>query len=445
MNPGKIVDPFRLDEDLKLGADYNPRRPSVKFAYQEDGGDFAHAALRCVGVGKCREPDGVDVMCPSFMVTHDEKDTTRGRARALFEMARGGIIQEGWRSDAVRETLDLCLACKGCKRDCPVNVDMATYKAEFMAHYYEGRLRPRAAYSMGLIYWWSRAASTAPWLANAALQAPGLSTAIKAAGGIARGRRFPRYAARPFRRAFRRRQPGNGSGDEIILFPDTFTNFFEPEIALAAVDVLERLGYRVRIPPRSLCCGRPLYASGMLKRAQGLLEEILETLGPEAEAGTPVVGLEPACVATFRDELINLFPKDPRARALADRTVMLGEFLVQERVALPAMPGRALVHFHCNHHAVLDPEADRELLGGIGLEVDVPDSGCCGMAGSFGFEAEHYDLSMKCAERVLLPAVRAAADDELLLSDGFSCREQIAQATDRRPLHLAQVLQRALA
>lgn len=441
MNPGKIVDPYPITSNLRLGGDYRPPQVETHFAYPDDDGNISRAFQRCVGIGKCRQWDG-GVMCPSFMATHDEKDTTRGRARALFEMIHGGIINDGWKSEAVRETLDLCLACKGCKRDCPVNVDMATYKAEFMAHYYQGRLRPRAAYSMGLIYWWSRLAGMMPKLANLTLHAPGLSTLAKAAGGIARERQLPSYADKTFRHAFRHRAARNDGAREVILFPDTFTNFFHPEIGIAAVETLERLGYRVRIPPRILCCGRPLYAQGMLRQARRLLTQILDTLGSAAAAGVPVIGLEPSCVAVFRDELVNLFPNDPRAQALAKRAMMLGEFLAQENADLPSLPGRAIVHFHCNHHAILNPQADVTVLSRLGLDLNVLDSGCCGMAGSFGFEAEHYDISMKCAERVLLPAVRKVADDDLIITDGFSCREQVFQGTGRRPLHLAQVLQR---
>lgn len=443
MNPGKIVDPYPVDADIRIGPRYRPPELETHFGFPEDGGSFARAALRCVGVGKCRRHDG-GVMCPSYMATREEEHSTRGRARALFEMLHGGIIDKGWKSDEVREALDLCLACKGCKRDCPVNVDMATYKAEFMAHHYEGRLRPRSAYSMGLIYWWSRLASLAPSLANFALRAPGLSAVIKAAGGIHQKRSFPPYAKETFRAWFARRGTRNAGRPEVILFPDTFNNFFRPETAQAAVEVLEGLGYQVRIPPRILCCGRPLYAEGMLDRAKRLLREIMDVLGPEAAAGTPIVGLEPACVATFRDELTNLFPKDQRAQDLARQTLILSEFLAREDIDLPQLRRKATVHFHCNHHAILKPEAQKSILEDMGLEFEVLDSGCCGMAGSFGFEKEHFDVSMKCGERVLLPAVRAAGKDVLIIADGFSCREQIAQSTGRQALHLSEVLRMAM-
>jgi Fe-S oxidoreductase len=274
------------------------------------------------------------------------------------------------------------------------------------------------------------------------LQGPGLSAAIKAAGGIAQERRFPAYANPTFRHWFERRDAGHGK--RVILFPDTFTNFFHPRVGAAAVEVLEAAGYEVQIPPRPLCCGRPLYAEGMLGRAKRLLRQIMDTLGPMTEDGTPVVGLEPACMATFKDELINLFPDDPRAKRLAKQSQMLSEFLAAQEVALPPLHRNAVVHFHCNHHAVLEPEAEKEVLRAMGLDFQVLNSGCCGMAGSFGFQKECYEISIKCGERVLLPAVRNAARDTLIISDGFSCREQIAQTTDRQALHLAQVMQMAL-
>jgi len=446
MNPGKVVDPYPLDANLRLNV--REHRPDIEtwFKYPDDGGSFSRAVLRCVGVGKCRRTSG-GVMCPSFMATREEEHTTRGRSRTLFEMLHHeGPIEEGWHSEAVREALDLCLACKGCKGDCPVNVDMATYKAEFMAHHYKGRLRPRTAYSMGLIYWWSRMASRVPRLANFVLHTPGLGALAKAAGGIARERSMPRYARQTFRDWFARHEPANPDGPPVILFPDTFNNFFSTAPAIAAVEVLEDAGFNVRLPRRVLCCGRPLYDEGFIGLARHLLKQVMDTLGPETEDGTPVVGLEPACVSAFRDELVNLFPDDPRAGRLAQQTMLLGEFLGAHGYAPRRLDGRqAVQHFHCHHHALLDKEPDSNLLKAAGIDTTVLDSGCCGLAGSFGFEAgEHYDLSMKCGERVLFPAARDAARATLLVTDGFSCREQIKHGTGRQALHLAEVLQLAL-
>jgi Fe-S oxidoreductase len=339
-------------------------------------------------------------------------------------------------------------------QECPVNVDMATYKAEFLSHYYEGRLRPRSAYAMGLIPVWARlAATTNPMLANAVTQTPLLRGLAKAAAGIAPDRRIPLFAGETFKAWFSKRTGGSGVGpslDEsstVLLWPDTFSNYFHPEIAIAAVEVLEAAGFRVRVPRQTLCCGRPLYDYGMLATARRWLLQIMETLRPEIEAGIPIVGLEPSCVAVFRDELPSLFPNDPLARKLSRQSLLLSEFLDQYApdFQLPALHRKALVQGHCHQQAVMGMGSEESVLKRLGLEVTVLDSGCCGMAGSFGFEAgDHYAVSMKAGERALLPAVRAAEKECLIIADGFSCRTQIEQGTDRRALHLAEVLHLAL-
>ena len=385
-------------------------------------------------------------MCPSFQVTREEKDSTRGRARLLFEMLEGNPLRDGWHDDAVHDALDLCLACKGCKSDCPVNVDMATYKAEFYAHYYRNRLRPRAAYAMGLIYWWAGLAEKAPWLANFAGQAPVLSGLLKRAAGVSQKRRMPKFASQTFRRWYAGRTPRNTGSPRVILFPDTFNNNFFPGAEKAGLDVLERLGFDVVVPGRSLCCGRPLYDFGMLGLAKYLLRQVLDTLRPLIRDGVPMVVLEPSCLATFRDELINLFPHDQDARRLSQHTYLLSEF-IQDFAGdypLPKLNRTALVHGHCHHKAIAGMDDETAVLERLGIDIQMPDTGCCGMAGSFGFEAEHYDVSVAVGERVLLPAVRKAASDTIVIANGFSCREQIEQTTDRRAMHLAQVLQQAL-
>ena len=446
MNPGKIVDPYRIDENLRMGAYYDPPQPRTWFRFPDDDGSFARATARCVGVGDCRRLDG-GTMCPSFMVTREEKDSTRGRAHLLFEMLQGDPLHDGWKDESVREALDLCLACKGCRGDCPVNVDMATYKAEVLSHYYERRLRPRSAYAMGLIYWWARLASRAPALANFMTHAPLLSTLAKAAGGIAQERTLPSFASQTFRSWFQQRTARNEGGPPVILFPDTFNNHFFPGTAKAAVDVLEAAGFDVRIPPRILCCGRPLYDWGMLGTASRLLRQMLDTLHPWIAEGVPMVVLEPSCFATFRDELINLLPGDHDALRLSEQTFLLGEFL--DKFAKdwepPQVHAKALLHAHCHQKSLVGMHAAEVMLDRMGIDYEAPDTGCCGMAGAFGFEAAHYDVAIKAGERVLLPAVRNAEHDEYVITDGFSCREQIAQTTDRRALHLAEVLQMAIA
>lgn len=444
LNPGKVVRPYRLDENLRLGESYRPPALETHFRFPEDG-SFAEATLRCSGIGECRRMSG-GTMCPSFMVTREEMHSTRGRARMLFEMLQGDPLKDGWRDRHVKEALDLCLACKGCKGDCPVKVDIATYKAEFLAHYYAGRLRPAHAYTIGLVYWWARLASLAPWAANFLARAPVLGRAAKLAGGIATERQLPAFASATFRRWFAARRPRNLDRPRVLLWPDCFNNHFTPPVGEAAVETLEAAGFQVTIPQRSLCCGRPLHDYGFLDLAKRLLRQVLEALGPEIEAGIPLVGLEPSCVAVFRDELVNFFPDDPRARRLSRQSYLLGEFLAKHarQFQPPRLARRALVHGHCHHKAIVGFEGDKDILGRLGLDCRYLEAGCCGMAGAFGFERGHYSLSMQVGERVLLPAVRAEAKESLVVADGFSCREQIAQSTDRHALHLAQVIQMAL-
>jgi FAD/FMN-containing dehydrogenase/Fe-S oxidoreductase len=445
MNPGKVVDAYRIDENLRLGTSYRPRQLQTHFKFPDDQGSFARATLRCVGVGKCRRMEG-GTMCPSFMVTREEEHSTRGRTHLLFEMLQGNPIKNGWRDEHVKEALDLCLACKGCKGDCPVHVDVATYKAEFLSHYYQGRLRPITAYSMGLIYWWARFGSLMPGVANFFSQTPLLRNVAKAIAGIAPERRIPVFAPQTFKQWFRQREPRNEGSPRVILWADTFNNHFHPEAAQAAVEVLEAVGYQVEVPERSLCCGRPLYDFGMLDTAKRLLRQVLDTLRPQIAAGIPLVGLEPSCVAVFRDELRNLFPGDADARRLSQQSFLLSEFLEKQvqNYQFPPLQRKAIVQGHCHHKAIMKMRDEQAVLAKLGLDVEVLDSGCCGMAGSFGFEKDHYDVSIKVGERVLLPAVRDAAEDTLIIADGFSCREQIAQTTDRRALHLAQVIQMAM-
>jgi len=459
MNPGKVVRPYHPTENLRLGGDFRPWSPETHFNFPEDEGRMDRAAMRCVGVGKCRRMDG-GTMCPSFMVTREEEHSTRGRARLLFEMFEGKAIPASWNNEAVKESLDLCLACKGCKGDCPVNVDMATYKAEFLSHYYARKLRPVAAYSMGWIYWWAGLAQIAPAVANALMSLP----IFKTLGGVAKQRSMPRFAKATFVEQFRRRGVGGGEwgvGDSaattttpnsllptprkrVLLWPDTFNNHFHPATANAAADVLEAAGYEVIIPRKRLCCGRPLYDWGFLRMAKTLLRETMEALKPELDAGIPIVGLEPSCVSVFRDELPNLFPRHDDAKRLSKAVKTLPEFLLEENVDLPKLSGKALVQSHCHHKAILHFDDEEKVLKKLGLDVDHPDAGCCGMAGAFGFEPDRYELSMRVGERVLLPAVREASPDTIIVADGFSCREQIAQGTNREALHLAQVLQMAM-
>jgi FAD/FMN-containing dehydrogenase/Fe-S oxidoreductase len=445
LNPGKIVRPYHLDENLRLGPGYRELRPPTFFRFAEDGGSFGRAAARCVGVGECRRDQG-GVMCPSYRVTREEKHSTRGRAHLLFEMMQGDPLRGGWREREVLDALELCLACKGCKSDCPVNVDMATYKAEFLAHHYAGRLRPRHAYTMGLVMVWTRLGALAPHLANFLSHAPGLAQLAKLAAGIAPRREVPRLAPYTFRRWFEARAPVNRGARPVLLFVDTFSEHFHPETAIATVEALEAAGYAVELPRRPVCCGRPLYDFGMLRRARRQLEEILDVLSPRVDAGVPVVGIEPSCVAVLRDELLGLLPDDPRAPRLARATRTLSELAEEEKEAfpLPRLAARAVLQGHCHHHAVMGLDPELAVLRRMGLELEHPDTGCCGMAGSFGFErGEPYAVSVAAGEHGILRAVRRVPRSTLVLADGFSCREQIAQGTDRRGLHLAEVMKLA--
>jgi FAD/FMN-containing dehydrogenase/Fe-S oxidoreductase len=493
MNPGKLIEPNKLDANLRYGAGYAPWEPLTRFQFPEDRGSLANASSRCVGVGKCRREEG-GVMCPSYRATHEEEHSTRGRAHLLWEMTQGEVIRDGWRSQEVKESLDLCLACKGCKSDCPVGVDVAKYKAEFLSHYYEGRLRPRNAYAFGNIDLWARIASNAPGLVNLTTQLPFLRDIAKKLAGIPSQRAIPAFAPETFKSWFRTRGDGrirpsreaqraswesaseapwqraweaqelpeapwksgasaprkgrqsDGALAPVLLWADTFNNYFHPQTARAAVEVLEAAGYRVIVPQANLCCGRPLYDFGMLDRAESLLLEILDQLEPEIEAGIPVVGLEPSCVAVFRDELINLFPHDARAQALSRQTFLLSEFLENNssQAPLPQLSRKALLHGHCHHKSIMKMTAEESLLHRLGIDFQSPAPGCCGMAGSFGFEPDKYEISQAIGELELLPAVRQAPADWLIIADGFSCREQIAQGTNRHAMHLAEVLQMAL-
>ena len=445
MNPGKVVEPYRLDENLRLGAGYRPWEPTTHFQYPDDDGSLAHATLRCVGVGKCRNYEG-GVMCPSFRVTREEEHSTRGRAHLLWEMTKRDAIQDGWRDQHVKDSLDLCLSCKGCKSDCPVGVDVATYKAEFLSHYYENRLQTRSAYAFGNIDIWARIASHAPTMVNLVTQSPILRDIAKRVAGMPPQRSIPVFAAQTFRAWFERRECMNPDGDRVLLWPDTFNNYFHPETAKAAVDVLEHCGFQVQLPKDILCCGRPLYDFGMLDRAKRLLLRILKVLAEEISAGIPVVVLEPSCAAVFRDEMLNLFPKNELAQRLSEQTFLLSEFLRRkgDRFRLPKLDRKAIMHGHCHHKSIMKITDEEEVLRVLGIDFETPAPGCCGMAGSFGFEREKYDTSIAIGELELLPAVRQAPEDYLIIADGFSCREQIAQCTGRHALHLAEVIQMGL-
>ena len=449
MNPGKLIDPHQPHEDLRLGADYNPWQPKTHFAFAEDNGSLASATLRCVGVGACRKTDA-GVMCPSFMATGEELHSTRGRAHLLWELMQGEVLPNQWKNRQVKESLDLCLSCKACKSECPVSVDMATYKAEFLSHHYEGESRPLFHYAFGRIDRFARLASFAPSLVNAINDAPLLSPLIKRILHIHPKRSFPRFSkpftpdrrlARDPRRRRDRRNPLPATAPGVFLWADTFNNYFHPSAMRAAHQVLTSAGFRVELPRQHLCCGRPLYDFGLLDTAKDYLLKILKVLAPQLHAGTPIVVLEPSCASVFRDELTNLLPNHPLAIRLREQTFLLSEFLVKHAPEYrpPQLDQKMIVHGHCHHRATMGMHDEMQLLRATGAQVQLLDSGCCGMAGPFGFEEDKYTVSQTLGERVLLPAVRDNPK-AVIVSDGFSCAEQITQNTSARPMHLAEVL-----
>ncbi|MFF6876858.1 FAD-binding and (Fe-S)-binding domain-containing protein [Streptomyces sp. NPDC012474] len=473
LNPGMLVRPAPLDSGLRFSV--LPREPvDVAFGYPADGGDFPAAVRRCVGVAKCRTTSvsGSGVMCPSFRATGEEEHSTRGRARLLHEMLAGEVVTDGWRSEEVRDALDLCLSCKGCRSDCPVGVDMATYKAEFLHHHYAGRRRPAAHHTMGRLPVWLRAVARTrtAWLVNAFARVRPLARAAKRLGGIAPEREIPRLASRTFSRWWEQRR-GSAQGDLVVLWPDTFTEHLSPAVGQAAVRVLEAAGLRVALPPTvhlakppvgdgrtvaldplsllrgrgRVCCGLTYVSTGQLDRARAVMRRTLDLMEPVLETDAPVVVLEPSCAAALRTDVPELLHDDPRAARLAAKVLTFAETLERHapgwtppRVARP-VAGQT----HCHQHAVLGDAADRRLREGARLTGELS-GGCCGLAGNFGFEKGHYEVSAACAEEQLLPSVRDAPDGAVVLADGFSCRTQLQQLAGVRGRHLAEVLAEAL-
>ena len=453
MNPGKLVDAlgevYRVDQNLRQGPDYRPVTLATRLTFASDIGDgFTRASERCIGMGKCRSSEGA-TMCPSYRATREERYSTRGRARMLAEMLRGEVITDGWQSEDVKDALEWCLACKGCRSDCPTHTDMASYKAEFLSHYYESHPLPMRAHSMGRIGEWAPLAAKIPTLVNALTRSPLFSNWAKKSGGMAPQRALPQFAPRTFRAQFDasqrgRRDPSRASGmrrgDPVLLFPDTFSNHFRPRSALSAARVLEASGARVSLPREQLCCGRPYYDFGMLDKAKTALEKIVASLAREIESGTPIVVLEPGCLSVFRDELTKLLPDNARAAQLSKQAVSLGEALEARQWKPKNIGGHALLHGHCHQKALGGTRADVKLLEAAGIETDAPDMGCCGMAGSFGFRPETYEASVKIANMSLLPKVKGTTAGTLIVANGFSCREQIEGLGNRETLHLADVL-----
>ncbi|RKP46158.1 FAD-binding and (Fe-S)-binding domain-containing protein [Pararobbsia silviterrae] len=445
LNPGKVVDPYRADENLRLGPAYKPVQLTTKLAFASREGDGLQRAVeRCIGMGKCRALDG-GTMCPSFRATREERDSTRGRAHLFWEMLQGEVITDGWRSHEVKHALDTCLACKGCKSDCPTHTDMASYKAEFLAHYYETHRRPRQAAWLGRIGQWAPVVSRVPMLASL-LTAPPFARFGKWVAGVAPQRALPSFAKQTFRKrmAKRRDLPVPGRAGKVMLWVDTFNEHFSPDIAIAAYETLTRIGYDVVLPRKHLCCGRPLYDYGLLDEARAMLGAVLDALGDEIDQGVPLVGLEPGCLSVFKDELLKQWPGDARASALSKQTYLFSDFVSRAAFEWPVLDADVVVHGHCHQKALFGMAGETALLDKLGVRWSVLDTGCCGMAGSFGFNPEHYAMSMRIAEDALLPQIRRAREDTIVVTNGFSCREQIEHGAGRRVMHIAELARHAL-
>jgi FAD/FMN-containing dehydrogenase/Fe-S oxidoreductase len=448
LNPGVIVRPRPVDADLRL-ASTPLSRDQAGLRYLDDEGRFSTAVHRCIGVGKCRVvPEAREigtavasgVMCPSFRATKDEKDSTRGRARVLQEMANGSL-PAGWRSGEVAEALDLCLSCKACSAECPMGVDMASYKAEVLYQRYRRRLRPAAHYSLGWLPVWARVASRTPALVNRALSGP-LGPTAKRIAGVDRRRPLPAFATRTFRQWFSGHH--GAAGSPVLLWVDTFTNHFVPQVGIAAVALLEAAGFRVTIPERPLCCGLTWFSTGQLGTARKKLARSIAALQDAARAGVPIVGLEPSCTALFRGDAAELLGRTPAVTAVAESMRTLAELLTTaDGWKPPTLAGAAaIVQPHCHHRAVLGYTADLALLARAGVDVRLVD-GCCGLAGNFGAERGHYDLSVAVANNALLPALASAAPESVVLTDGFSCRTQVDHLAGRHSMHLAELFANA--
>jgi Fe-S oxidoreductase len=490
------------------------------FVFAADGGSFEHATERCVGVGACRKTEG-GVMCPSYRATGEEQYSTRGRARLLWEMLAGALREEGFKSKAVQQSLDLCLSCKACKSECPVQVDMAAYKSEYLAQRYKHRLHPLHHYIFGFADKLARLGSLTPALTNWLLTSPITSPLIKRIVGVAQERQLPSLAAKSYTKARaavsetndasrtavkdtgfspyikpdhaagvsapekKLRAPsfrlfsGARVGDlkshpasaprpegqlappqvaegrmaapqvpalQVVLWPDTWNNYYHPETLAAAESLLTEAGFTVTVPKGHICCGRPLYDFGLLDSARSYLARVLDRMAPQIEAGLPFIFLEPSCASVFKDELLELFPNDARAQRMSRQVWLLADFLAAQapNFAAGRLAGaQILLHGHCHHKAVFGgPANEIALLRQAGATVEAIQAGCCGMAGPFGFEADKFEVSKAIANDGLLPAVDSASPATLIVADGFSCREQISQLGHREARHFAEVLAR---
>ncbi|WP_183786734.1 FAD-binding and (Fe-S)-binding domain-containing protein [Prauserella sediminis] len=463
-NPGVLVAPEPIDQGVRPGPGRDQLELTPVHAFSRDGGSFTSAVNRCVGVGACRSDVGA--MCPSFQASGDEVHSTRGRARVLAEMLRGESVSEGWKSAEVREALDMCLSCKACVSECPVNVDMATYKSEFLHHHYRRGVkgffgknrRPRAHFTMGWmprVLRWLAKVPGALRLVNFVESFRLVEEFTKRLGGIEPRRRMIRFNPVPLGRWHSRRKSTFEEIERpaVVLWPDTFTNFASAGPGKGAVEVLEALGYRVLMPADDVCCGLTWHSTGQLDTARKVLGRTLDVMDPLIAGGYPVIGLEPSCAAVLKHEITELVPDDSRAHRVTELASSFGEFISRHKAEGGCWPfdsvrgnepSRVLCQVHCHQKATTGYDAELEILASLGVDVDVVGGGCCGLAGNWGFEPGHFEMSQDLGERELYPKVRAAGENDIVLADGFSCRTQIHQGTDVESWHLAEVLAAAL-
>ncbi|HEY8481822.1 MAG TPA: FAD-linked oxidase C-terminal domain-containing protein, partial [Spirillospora sp.] len=451
LNPGIIVRPAPVDENLRAEQTV-PLKRGLGLAYRDDRGDLSRAVHRCTGVAKCRADNtgAGGVMCPSYLATREEKDSTRGRARVLQEVVSGRLGPDGWTSEALHEVLDLCLACKGCASDCPTGIDMASYKAEALHRRYRRRIRPRSHYALGWLPRWTRLLARSPaltGLANAAMRASALRPAVAWAAGIDRRRTLPAFAPVTFRRWFASHRSPQGRNGDVVLFVDSFTDAFSPEVGKATVKVLEHAGYRVTVTERPVCCGITWISTGQLTGARAQARRTVRALLPHVRRGAKIVGMEPSCTGVLRSDAEELLrgADAAAAREVAAATRTLAELLAEtDDWTPPDLSGvTGVAQPHCHHHAVMGWTEDAALLAKAGADVGRLGN-CCGLAGNFGVERGHHDVSVAVAEHRLLPAVRETGEDDVVLADGFSCRTQLRDLAGRNGEHLAQLLARHL-
>lgn len=448
MNPGKLIHAMPVDANLRMGPDYQRREVPSLFTYDARLGDkgFARETERCIGMGKCRSLDG-GTMCPSFRATRDEKYSTRGRARLFFELLKGEVIQDAWQNEQVKDSLDLCLSCKGCKTDCPTNVNIARYKTEFLSRYYSEKRRPIMESMIGRIGEWLPYATHFSPVLNYAMGNPLVRT-VGTFAGLARHAKFAKIAPKSFRNSDTAKRilknDDARSGTEVLLWVDSFNNGFTPQVLEAGVTVLEALGFTVKLMKRHVCCGRPYYDVGMIEQAKSNLEQILTQLEPVLEEGLPVIVLEPSCLSVFRDEMPGLFPTDQRAKTLEKSIMTLSEFISSRGLQLPVIDEDIRIHGHCHQKSCGGMVGEQSVLEKLGGKGQVIGAGCCGVAGAYAYHSKTAPIAKIIGEKEFKPHIDKIPHEAAVVADGFSCRGQIRNVSGREAMHLAEYLAKIL-